>query len=1391
MPRRYFNWKLAMVLLIGTVVLGATAFGLRKWRRTNRAEDGLVLGNEAYNEHKWEEAAMNFGRYIAVEQEDVPVLLKYADAQLKRRPMKRNNIQQAIGAYRTVLRIDKNNSEAAMQLTEVYLTMGMPGEAELIAERYLQANQNPELRRMLALALAGQRKFSEAAVELKTILQEHPKQILAYETLCQLIEQRPEDFPEEPAHWFNEAVKNNPSSALAYIVRAGFYRRSKDASKALADLEQAEQQDLSDSTVRLRLAKELINANVLDKAEVHLAAVQKATPTDQNLWSAWAELALRSQSQEKMLKVAEVGLKELSSEPWDFMLIATELFIRSGELDRAADCVSKLDQKDIAPVAVAFLRGLINVEQGHLFDAVKCWRDSMELGNKSPQVRLALASALSRLGNTQSALLQLRTLVSEIPDSFNGNLALAKLLAQIGNWTEASEYAASAMQLSPGNSEAALLHLQARMQLLVISSSQAAVNAQLWQNIEEQLSALEKSTDSAGDVKLLQFQLAVQQGKFVEAQALVPQLKKAGLPQVRIAMAEVELLVAQDQVSKAILMLNETVREFPEAVEPAMYLAIMLDRQDEREKCELTIKKALEHIEEPSARRKLYFLLADLYGRWDQPEKTCELLTLLDQKLGNDVLIKRRLLRCEQIAKDREKSQQLVNDIKSLEGEDGWQWRYEQAMVWFNVDDFKDRYPQIVSLLQENMLANPSDQASRMLLARSYERADELQLAISTYREALSQSPDDLRVIIPTIAALYSAKEYDEAEQVLSRASRQKLYHPQLQRLQLQTYLRRGQLDSASGVLQDLLSNDPNNQAAYLSLAMLKMQQGQFDEASELLTKLKIQDPNSLSVAAAQVQLNIRQDKPAEALRVCDEIVNNLNNASAYLFRARTYAMLGQNDKALEDLKHAASIEPNNVEVWVARSDFHRSAGRLDEATADIQQALSLASDNIQIQKRAITLLLASTEPNRAREGRSLLDRALELNPEDVGLRLFKARSLLAERTAPAIEKAEGILQKITEDQSEISEAWLLLGEIAINQGQAGKAMEAALRGLTYNPNDKTLLLLKARAEGARSPILAVSTLRGLYELDPNDVGVAVFLANTYIRVDEPQKAVNLMKKQLTICDDSARRRCNIALAVALYKSGNKLEAQKEFDSLLESEPNDPGPLLAQVQLLKDDKLWSRLNQKVIDWYRKHPEDNSVPVTVAGDLVTIEDSRAKTTAEDILQVVLENDSECTEALSVLAILLEMAGRSAESAELYQQLLKLEPGNLVAINNLAWIMCEKQGEHQQALELAQTGLKIAPNYVDLIDTRGVIFYRLGQFDKAIQDFTKCVRLYPSTVPAGVAARFHLARAFAEHGQKDKAIEQLNQALDLEIRIGGLSTAELAEAQHLLKQLQEGS
>jgi tetratricopeptide (TPR) repeat protein len=155
------------------------------------------------------------------------------------------------------------------------------------------------------------------------------------------------------------------------------------------------------------------------------------------------------------------------------------------------------------------------------------------------------------------------------------------------------------------------------------------------------------------------------------------------------------------------------------------------------------------------------------------------------------------------------------------------------------------------------------------------------------------------------------------------------------------------------------------------------------------------------------------------------------------------------------------------------------------------------------------------------------------------------------------------------------------------------------------------------------------------------------------------------------------------------------------------------------------------------------------------------------------------------------MLLQTLGRQTESAELYRQILELNPDNVIVINNLAWIMCEEQKKFQEALALVQKGLAIAPQYMDLIDTRGVVYYRLGQLEKAIADFTECLKLYLDTAPAKAAAHFHLARALTKLGQTAKAIEQLNRALDLHDQTKGLSAADLTEVQRLQQELQKGS
>src|SRR3989339_1058537 len=119
--KSHFNWKLAIVLMVAVLILGFTAVKLRNWQRNRLAFKAYQIGISSYEQGEWMDAARNLGQYLAMNSQDVNILLKYADAQLNVRPLKQDGLKQALAAYRTILRIEPRNEDAAIRLIDLYL----------------------------------------------------------------------------------------------------------------------------------------------------------------------------------------------------------------------------------------------------------------------------------------------------------------------------------------------------------------------------------------------------------------------------------------------------------------------------------------------------------------------------------------------------------------------------------------------------------------------------------------------------------------------------------------------------------------------------------------------------------------------------------------------------------------------------------------------------------------------------------------------------------------------------------------------------------------------------------------------------------------------------------------------------------------------------------------------------------------------------------------------------------------------------------------------------------------------------------------------------------------------------------------------------------------------
>jgi len=1387
MARRYFNWTLAIVLVVAVVVFAGAVFALHRWQRSALAERALPRGEQAYAEGNWDEAADQLGLYLRIHRDDVPVLLKYADAQRKRRPLTGGHLQYAVGAYQSILRLEGSNVDAAKQLVELYLATGSLGRAGDIASQY---KDDPDLQRMLATALARQQKYPEAKETLEALIKDHPDDVLAYEVLGRLPQESPADVNTPAADWFDKAVTANPQSATAYIIRGAFHRqhrrRDQAMAEAMADFEQAAKCDLSDAKVHLRLAQELIQANALDKAKEHLTAVQAKAPKELALWQTWAVVLLSAGTAQEKATIAETGLKELAAYPWDFMPTATELFVAANQPGKARDCIAQMLQRGFPPGQMAFFDGLVAGAKGNLWEAVRRWQEALGqgytehvsaggLGTRKP-VRMMLASTFEQLNDTQSATIQLQTLISESstyrgdPQSIllNGRLMLARLMSRTRDWAGALEQAREVLRSVPGYPEALLLELQARIFLVGDADQSTPDLQQTWQQIEKELAQVDKVLEGAVQVKLLWAQALTRQGKFAEAAKRLEEARSKDPSDVRVILLQADLLARQNKSEEAAALLHDAIEQFPQEVEPVQSLAWMLNRQKDLPQCESVIKQAIARMQKPESRRNLGLFLAELYRQWAK-EDLYKWLTDMAGQFPDDIHVKRGLLTCPVVAKNVQQAQTLVDQIKVLEGQDGWQWRYEQAKVWVTADpnDFRARYyTKTTAFLQENLLANPSDQASRLLLAVAHERAGQQQLAVSAYREALNRSPNNIEIIMQTVAALYrsgGAAERREAEKLLSKAGEGKLYHPDLEKLELygqgmqwREEVRRGALDSASDTLQRLVQKDPNDVFASLSLARISMQQGKFDEAEVILKGLETKAPQSISVIQARTQLYLLRGNAQEALRLCDETVQKNGQAVAYLLRAWTYAGLRENDKAIEDFKEAVARDPNNAGIWMDRASFYQSLGRRAQAIQDVRKALTLPAGAQPILERAIPLCLVSGSRTLVEETETALDKARTADPNNASLKFLKAQLLLNKLTKPSIEQGQRLLREITTARPELPQAWRLLGRLELGQGQPGKALDTALSGLSRNEGDRDLLLLKADAEATRSPTLAVPTLDPLLKQYPNDMEV--------------------------------QRR----LASALYMSGKKSEGRAMLDVSMKAEPNNPIPPVTLAGLLALDERWTEVAEQVTNWLARHPDDTLVVTTVARLLLATGNSEGLKVAEDLLKAAVERNPKSIPAVSSLAMLMQSTERTAEAAVYNREVLELDPNNVIALNNLAWVLCEEDEQYQEALELAERGLKVTPDYADLLDTRGVALYRLGQFAKAAEDFTRCIELYPVDASSLASVHFHLARAYARMERTAEARQSFKQAMDLYDRMTDsakrLSAADRDEAKRLLEQSQ---
>jgi tetratricopeptide (TPR) repeat protein len=116
--------------------------------------------------------------------------------------------------------------------------------------------------------------------------------------------------------------------------------------------------------------------------------------------------------------------------------------------------------------------------------------------------------------------------------------------------------------------------------------------------------------------------------------------------------------------------------------------------------------------------------------------------------------------------------------------------------------------------------------------------------------------------------------------------------------------------------------------------------------------------------------------------------------------------------------------------------------------------------------------------------------------------------------------------------------------------------------------------------------------------------------------------------------------------------------------------------------------------------------------------------------------------------------------------MYQKSLAIKPQNVLASNNLAYVLLQTNTDVDAALALAQDAKRGMPESPNVADTLGWAFYKKGAYQSAIEQFKDALRLNAKNqIPESPTYHYHLGLAYEKTEQAELAKQQFKRVLEI--------------------------
>ncbi len=568
----------------------------------------------------------------------------------------------------------------------------------------------------------------------------------------------------------------------------------------------------------------------------------------------------------------------------------------------------------------------------------------------------------------------------------------------------------------------------------------------------------------------------------------------------------------------------------------------------------------------------------------------------------------------------------------------------------------------------------------------------------------------------------------------------------------------RGDLDEARETLEELMRQDPDNQIVGLTLGMLNLQEGRKDEALTLLDENIDAETTPTPFIRAAMMAKIDSGKREEALATLSRAVESRPKDVDLLAMHGLLALSlpSHSETGIASLSKALDLDSSRSRLRLALARHYMQQGKQEQALGQMRVALTQSPTDWPVTQYYISLLLNTGQEAEAKDVKDSLLNGFADEPRAITL------AAMTEYRLGEVEVARSRLEDQIQSNPDNATALATLALVYQGEGQNEKAVSTMVKAALLSPDslgpiqgagrlyardkspDEVVAWLMGIAK--KHPELAVNStalaaqiqvqqgnltearrlLENIAEEDRNDTAIQVEGQLLAAEADAAASNENWPEARAKAAEAAALQPENLRFAlvpVDVYsKEGKHQEALSSLQELETVHGENTAIDLMRARLLASsegqEEAWNYLRRR----WQETQAAQLLPI-----LVDLAKAQSPDDVNELTKAWVEAQPESATALLSRAEYQMTSGDESGAIASYKAAIGYQPNNPVALNNLAWLLREKDPE--QALNLASQAQKLAPENAAILDTYGWILHLGGRHEDAKPLIEKALALSP--------------------------------------------------------------